>query len=240
MSRREAPCTEYYINNPQTPQLNSYHLNHFFMSHLTLILVPGAWHSPATWSKIISSIPNKCISITLSTTRGDSTLGFSDDVRCVRDAIVSEISQGRKVVVVVHSYGGTVGASAVRGLENGVVGIFMIATGFAVSGLTFLDALGGKPPPIWTMNKSTGFAEIKVDVRQLFYHDLPPQRGEPCGRRDSSLSLPGHLPRAPRTHMRDGWMCRFGFSLRSRIGVFRWIIRGCLLRVRGRLGRMLR
>lgn len=36
-----------------------------------------------------------------------------------------------------------------------------------------MDPLFGIPPPAWRANKETGFADIAISPRELFYHDLP-------------------------------------------------------------------
>jgi hypothetical protein len=54
----------------------------------------------------------------------------------------------------------------------------MMATGFIPTGVGFLEALGGKPPPIWKLDEERGLAVITVDPRELFYPDLPKEEGE--------------------------------------------------------------
>ncbi|KND91943.1 hypothetical protein TOPH_03530 [Tolypocladium ophioglossoides CBS 100239] len=165
------------------------------MSHRpTLVFVPGAWHGPETWNKVSAEIEAheyKCVRVALPSTLSDPAATFADDVRAVRAAIAAETTQGRDVVVVVHSYGGHVGSSAVRGLtrtaqgaassaggpSGHVVGIAMMATGFTVTGVSFVDGLGGKPPPEWAADEQAGFAVIVADARALFYHDLPADEG---------------------------------------------------------------
>ncbi|KAE8440901.1 hypothetical protein EG329_006322 [Mollisiaceae sp. DMI_Dod_QoI] len=161
----------------------------------TLVFVPGAWHSASTWDKVTSLLETyeyKCISVPLPSTFSDPSATFYADMKAVRDAIEGETTQGRDVVVVVHSYGGLVGVSAIKGLtvtkeetststkdQSGhVIGVIMMATGFAITGMSFLDGAGGKPPPIWKANEETGFAEFLVDPRPLFYHDLPEEEGK--------------------------------------------------------------
>nr|WOD45556.1 hypothetical protein [Trichoderma atroviride] len=132
----------------------------------TLVFVPGAWHSPDTWSKVTAELEPqgyKTICITLPTTLSDPSKGIADDIDEARKAILAETSQGRDVVVVVHSYGGMVGPSAVKGLTEAtserpgrVVGIAMMATGYYTE---------------------TGYATLIVDTRELFYHDLPEEEG---------------------------------------------------------------
>jgi hypothetical protein len=51
--------------------------------------------------------------------------------------------------------------------------LILIASGFTLSGLSFMDPFFGHPPPSWKVNKETGFAEIIVPPGDLFYHDLP-------------------------------------------------------------------
>ncbi|KAH6895989.1 Alpha/beta hydrolase fold-1 [Thelonectria olida] len=164
-------------------------------SNPTIVFVPGAWHGPETWDALTAVLEEhqlKCVSVALPTTSGNPESTFSEDVNAVRDAIVAETTQGRDVVVVVHSFGGAVGSSALKGLtkpkgaeppsegdaSGHVIGFFMIATGFIVSGLTFMQMLRGTPPPSWKENTETGFADIVIDPREMFYHDLPEEEGK--------------------------------------------------------------
>lgn len=170
----------------------------------TLIFVPGAWHKASCWSKLTALLSHptgptyKCLPITLPSTLGNPEATILDDITAVRTAITTETSAGRDVVVVVHSYGGLVGQSAVKGLtkrkavsedaggkegeeEDGkghVVGICIIASGFAKTGMSFIDGVGGKPPPFWRSDEESGFAVLRADARELFYHDLPIAEGE--------------------------------------------------------------
>jgi len=158
------------------------------------ILVPGAWHAPSTWDKITSILTThqyKSVPITLPSTLSNAAANLLEDITAVRDAITAETTQGRDVVIVAHSYGGFVGASAAKGLtrpkqnassaaKDGfghVIGIIMLASGFVQTGSSFLDGFGGKPPPSWKIDSESGFAIIVADPRELFYHDLPEDEG---------------------------------------------------------------
>ncbi|TVY21603.1 hypothetical protein LARI1_G000131 [Lachnellula arida] len=160
-----------------------------------LVFVHGSWHHTDTWHKIallLEAQQYRCIRVALPSGASDPSAGLPEDVKAVRDSVVAETSQGRNVVVVVHSYGGLVGSSAVKGLTRNkqdgsspakstpghVIGIVMLATGFAQTGLSFMEGLGGPPPPIWEMNQQTGFVDLVADSRQLFYHDLPVEEGD--------------------------------------------------------------
>jgi alpha-beta hydrolase superfamily lysophospholipase len=86
------------------------------MSHKpTLVLVPGAWHHTDTWDKIASAMEvrkYKCVRVALPSTLSNASATFSEDIKAVRNSIVAETTQGRDVVVVVHSYGGAVSSRA--------------------------------------------------------------------------------------------------------------------------------
>lgn len=158
----------------------------------SLVFVPSAWHAANTWDGVTSLLTEQgynCTSVTLPSTLGDPSATFLQDLTTVRDAITAQTKEGRDVVVVVHSYSGSVGASAIKGLtktkdatepssEGHVVGMAMIAAEFAVPGKSFIDSFGEKAPPTWKEDGESGFATIAVDARDLLYHDLPAVEGK--------------------------------------------------------------
>ncbi|KIX03856.1 uncharacterized protein Z518_07409 [Rhinocladiella mackenziei CBS 650.93] len=100
---------------------------------------------------------------------------FLDDVQAVRNSIVAETTQEHDVVVVIHSYGGQVGASAIKGLtrnkqdgssSGNVFGLVLMATGFVLTGVCFVEGAGGKPPPSWETDMESGFALIVAEPRE--------------------------------------------------------------------------
>lgn len=170
----------------------------------TLIFVPGAWHKPECYEKIIKPLQDdydlKCISITLPSTQDNPEATFKDDIDAARSAIIAETKAGRNVIVIAHSYGGMVGNSAIKGLtrpqdatpdaQRGyVTALILIASGFTITGLSFMDPLFGIPPPFWRVNKDTGYAELTADCRELFYHDVPKEEGEYWVKQLKSQSL---------------------------------------------------
>ena len=165
------------------------------MSNLpTLVFIPGSWHKPTCYDKVIKILQEedkfKCISITLPSTSGDPQATFKDDLDVAREAISSETTQGRNVIVVAHSYGGMVGNSAIKGFANTnqtetstttrgyVIGLILIASGYTFTGFAFMDPFFGHPPHSWRVNKDTGYAELVTPPRELFYHDLPAEEAE--------------------------------------------------------------
>lgn len=119
-----------------------------------------------------------------------------------------------------HSYGSIPGASALKGLarpkdgttftdnsSGHVIGFLMMATGFAQTGVSFLDALGGKPGDFWTMDKENGYAVLTDDasgMRDLFYPDLPEEEGDLWLRRLTKQSLKSLIEGGE--HVYGGWM----------------------------------
>jgi pimeloyl-ACP methyl ester carboxylesterase len=160
----------------------------------------------------------RCVPVTLPTTMNNPMATFKDDVDAARSAIMQETEKGRDVIVIAHSYGGTVGNSAVKGFSKSasvrtesfassqssivasmpnkrnaeigcVVGLILIATGFCFTGFTFMDHFFGITPPFFRVNKETGFADLTVRPQKFFYHDLPPAEADHATSMLSTQSL---------------------------------------------------
>ena len=189
----------------------------------TLVFVPGAGHNAEVWNKVVALLEAqhfKCIPVTLPSTLSNPSSTFFDDIKAVRDPIISETSQGRDVVVIVPSYGGAVGCSAVKGLtrpkqdiassttetRGHVIGIVSMASGFGPSGMTFIDGLGGKLPPSWEVDEATGFAVILAPPRETFYHDLPLEEGEYWVEKITKQAARPFIHPEGREYSYAGWM----------------------------------
>lgn len=127
--------------------------------------------------------------VALPSTSGDPNASFLDDINAVKTVVMSQTELGHDVIIVVHSYGGFVGESAMKdlptrrnpssnALHGKVIGLALMGTGFTQDSLSFIDGLGGKPPPFWRANTQSGFAELVGDTTALFYHDLPAEEGK--------------------------------------------------------------
>lgn len=163
----------------------------------TLVFIPGSWHKPTCYNKIIQPLQQhnlRCVTVPLPSTANNPAATFKDDLDAAQHAIRNETTHGRNVVVIAHSYGGLVGNSAIKGFarptqsstnnaipQTGtgyVIGLILIASGFTLTGLSFMDPFFGHPPPSWRVNHSTGYAELVTPPRELFYHDLPDDEAE--------------------------------------------------------------
>ncbi len=159
----------------------------------TLVLVHGSWHRGVCYDPIVKLLQGehglKCIAVDLPSTSNNPEASFKDDIDVTQDAIRSETTAGRDVIVIAHSYGGMVGSSAIKGFAKPkteatesdighVIGFILIASGCNMAGLAFMDPFFGIPPPSWRVNKETGYAELTVSPRDLFYHDVPEEEAE--------------------------------------------------------------
>ena len=172
---------------------------------LTLVFIHGSWHRPICYDKVIKLLRDEhgieCIAVALPSTSNNPDATFKDDLDAARDAVLSQTTKGRDVIVVAHSYGGIVGGSCIKGLtlpktslatrgtsteqlsapdmqsslpkQGYVVALVLIASGFAMTGWSFMDPFFGRPPPAWRVDKETGYATLVADPQQLFYHDVP-------------------------------------------------------------------
>ncbi|TVY80266.1 hypothetical protein LSUE1_G006533 [Lachnellula suecica] len=158
----------------------------------TIVLVPGAWHQPSVYSAVIASLSTHgypALSIPLPSV-GDSTQGFSDDVAAIRNCLTELVSDGKEVVLVVHSYSALPGGEAprglgkkereVRGLRGGVVR-YVVINGFATPE-GFQPAAEGDFSmfPEWMVfDHEKGVVTVSPeDAKRIFYNDVSSEKGD--------------------------------------------------------------
>jgi pimeloyl-ACP methyl ester carboxylesterase len=128
-----------------------------------LIFVPGGWHTPSTFeptTSLLSEAGYHCISISLPTIGSElrnepAPQNWNLDVAAIRNTLLEHIDQGRDVVLIVHSYGGTVGSEACnnlgkthresQGLRGGVIKLVYLTAVVMDIGHYIWEATGGKP-----------------------------------------------------------------------------------------------
>lgn len=160
----------------------------------TLLFVHGAWHTPECFEKIISPLESngfKCIAPQMEFAGHESPVkSIGLDVELLRNIIRSEIALGNDVVLVVHSFGGVVGFSAVEGfprkrhdlVENStpqaaVIGAVGLACFLNATGMPAVARKGGAPP-WWDVNSETGWVGVKGDPAERFYQELPQEEAK--------------------------------------------------------------
>ncbi len=94
----------------------------------TIIIIPGAWHTPTHYTKLITALTAQiqnvtafAISLPSLNSRPPLPLpkSWKEDADAVRAAIIGELDAGRDVIALAHSYGGVVMGEAVKGLGKG-------------------------------------------------------------------------------------------------------------------------
>lgn len=124
----------------------------------TIFFIPGAWHLPEGFDDVraflaIRGFPSEAVALP-SIGAEPPSKGLADDTMFVQNEIERLSNEGKQIVVVAHSYGGMVGAGAVKGMgyaerqkagkQGGVLMLVYMAAFVAKSGTSLLDMLGGK------------------------------------------------------------------------------------------------
>ena len=128
----------------------------------SFLVVPGAWHQPEAYEKLVKSLRNagysaNATSLPSCNAQDPQNATCSADAEALREEILRSIDAGKDLVVICHSYGGIPGGGAAYGLsktarakdrkEGGVIGLIYIS-GFVVSEKTsLLETMGGQHAP---------------------------------------------------------------------------------------------
>ncbi|KAJ5709719.1 hypothetical protein N7493_010010 [Penicillium malachiteum] len=148
------------------------------------VFIPGAWHRPECFDRIRALLTDRGYdseAVTISVDAASPNIGLHADIDLTKDIIRRSVCQGRRVVVVCHSYSELVGASAVEGLgyaqrskmslSGGVVMIIWMSAFVALKGQSIIDVGEGKSDP-WVVDHGDGFCSTS-EQETVFYNDLP-------------------------------------------------------------------
>ncbi|KAF4445657.1 hypothetical protein F53441_10606 [Fusarium austroafricanum] len=149
----------------------------------TILFAPGAWHTAACYDIVREQLHARGWSTEAvdypSVGAEPPSLGLADDVAAVRQAVEKLVNEGKQVMVVVHSYGGLVGADAVEGLgykqrakegkTGGVIQLVYLSAFVMPKGASILGALGGNYLPWMRVEGDYVYADTPENV---FYHDV--------------------------------------------------------------------
>ncbi|KAI9831459.1 MAG: hypothetical protein M1819_005058 [Sarea resinae] len=149
----------------------------------TIVFCPGAWHLPQGFDAVRAQLAERGFeseAVALPAVGAEPpTKTFADDVAAVRSQVQELADQGKAVIVIMHSYGGLVGADAVQdlghaqrakaGQKGGVIMMVYMSAFVGQKGKSVLDMLGGQYLPWMKVDGDYCFAETPENI---FYHDL--------------------------------------------------------------------
>lgn len=117
----------------------------------TIVFIPGAWHTPEYYGQVIAILQTQGYPITtvsLPSVGGLSTM--LDDAAAIQCEVSRLADEGKKVILVMHSYGGIPGTESAKGLawrtrraeerSGGIVHLvylcaYLVKEGMSVSGM---------------------------------------------------------------------------------------------------------
>ena len=124
----------------------------------TIVFAPGAWHTPDCFDLAREALHDRGWATEAvaypSVGAEPPNKGLQDDAAAVRAVLQHLADEGKQIVLVVHSYGGLVGAEAVqglgqrqraeKGLKGGVVMLVYLAAFVTPAGKSIKKMLGGQ------------------------------------------------------------------------------------------------
>lgn len=131
------------------------------MSKPTILCVPGAWHTPQIYAKVLSILSNygyPTVGLPLPSAGAEPPhANFDGDVQGIRNCLTELVEDGKDVVLVMHSYTGMPGAEAPAGLgkkerqaanlKGGVIRLVFVMAFAMPEG--FAPTAGGAKYPEW-------------------------------------------------------------------------------------------
>ncbi|KIW12087.1 hypothetical protein PV08_09361 [Exophiala spinifera] len=168
----------------------------------TIIVVPGAWHQPAHFEPLATSLRAKeykvivvrLPSLHYSKLNQPVPNGVVEDVEAIKSIATRELNDypDYDILILTHSYSSVLGSVACQDLDklsrraaghtNGIAGLMTIAGLLLPAGMSILDSTGGQVPPciqVWQSSYSDGRQyEVSMPAsppgaNELLYHDLP-------------------------------------------------------------------
>jgi alpha-beta hydrolase superfamily lysophospholipase len=156
----------------------------------TIVLVHGAWHTPANYQSYVDALGAAgfcvhCPRLPSCTNALPPTASFSEDVAIVRTVIRELVSEGERVMLIMHSYGGMVGTDAVSddllrnnraltGQPGGVVHLLYLCAYLQRPGTSIFDiAKAAGFFPYWTqyINNFEDGSSFPIDPAAMFLNE---------------------------------------------------------------------
>jgi len=155
------------------------------MAKPTLIFTAGAWHTPEVFTSVIIKLRShgyKCVAIPLQAVGHEPAVqSLLPDIATIHGAVFSEIhEEGNDVVMVAHSWSGTVVGGSLEGLgkverekageKGGVMRLAYVSAFVPSERVSLIEAFGGTPPDWYDVKEPWVMA---LTPEKIFFHDLP-------------------------------------------------------------------
>jgi hypothetical protein len=158
------------------------------MAKPTILLLPGAWHSPAHYEKIRKELDKhgyetEAIALATVDPKDPPNTDGDSDVKVISAAIQNILTSGKDVVLVTHSYSGIPGQSAAHAFikesqTNGprLIAIAMMCSFLYPPQMALTAPVGNKPLPIHVVSADGNLVDIGgPGPEHLFYNDVSPK-----------------------------------------------------------------
>ncbi|KAL3482714.1 Alpha/beta hydrolase fold-1 [Aspergillus germanicus] len=164
----------------------------------TIVFIPGAWHTPEYYNNVRSILEKKgypTVGVPLPSVDGTATMG--EDAAAIHTVTAQLVAEGKRVILVMHSYGGIPGTESAKGLawrkrtalggenagegrdrlsgsEGGIVALVYLAAYLLSEGMSVMSFGSGRGMPEWlTAENGMISYETKAAIANL-YGDLLP------------------------------------------------------------------
>ena len=135
----------------------------------TVVLVPGAWHSPEHYFRLVNLLKRSGYD-TISRrnpscdSRNPNAESAANDAAFIRNKVLMPLlDAGKTDILAMHSYGGLPGAAAAKGLSQperiaarkpgGIIGLIFISAVLAHDGQSLLSILPGQKFDPWVIQE---------------------------------------------------------------------------------------
>ena len=130
-----------------------------------IALVPGAWHTPEHYSELVDYIKKEGYDVlcrrnpSCDASNADEATTQEDSEAIRNNVLLPLIEMGKDVILVMHSYGGSPGSAAAKGLsktertasgkEGGIIGLIFVAAFLAGEGESLVSKLPDQKFESW-------------------------------------------------------------------------------------------
>ncbi|KAF7587439.1 hypothetical protein BBP40_007235 [Aspergillus hancockii] len=149
----------------------------------TILLIPGAWRQGSTFEPVAGILRTQDYqveTITLPSAGGPTSTTAYDGANYIRETYLNDlVSQGKEVIIVMHSYAGMPGTESVKGLgrkdlalqgkNGGVVGLIYQSTFLVPARASIESFLPSGLDPFMTQDGNKMYPK---NPRENFYNDL--------------------------------------------------------------------